>query len=107
MISIYKYRLPDPDLKIQTVKLPEVFTPLSVGTQRNPNSYDWEPKGLYLWATVNTNSEEVERQILVVGTGWDLTKLYKQMKDEKVFGEHLGTVQDGDYVWHVFKVGEW
>lgn len=56
--------------------------------------------GLWLWCLVNTEYPVVERQFRMWGTGWDLTD---ECKDYKLVS-HISTVQDGEYVWHIFEV---
>jgi hypothetical protein len=49
---------------------------------------------LCLWAIVNPIEEEEDRKIHIVGTG----NLFPEIECC-----YLGTVQDGNFVWHVFE----
>lgn len=48
---------------------------------------------LTLWAIVDTDAETVEHTLHVRGTGHELGDV----------GRHIGTVVDGQMVWHVFE----
>ena len=48
----------------------------------------------FLWYSFDAGGEEIERQILVFGTGQPAP--YKSL-------EHIATVQSGDFVWHYFE----
>ena len=52
---------------------------------------------LCLWALVNPDERDVQIEITVVGTGWDVTGDPVQRVES-----FLGTVQVGAFVWHVF-----
>lgn len=49
-----------------------------------------------LWALVDEDQYEHPRQFDIYGTGWDI--------DSSTPHEYIGTVQDGDFVWHVFEI---
>jgi len=52
-----------------------------------------------MWALVDPSAEEIEVRIVVHGTGYDIDEVpYRN--------EYLGTVQDGDLVWHFFMSSE-
>ena len=84
--TILKYPLQVTDR--QTVALPRGAKVLSVQDQRGI---------LCLWALVATDAEIVNVDIRIHGTGHELP-------DDASAYAHLGTVQQGQYVWHVFKV---
>lgn len=46
-----------------------------------------------LWAEVDTTAERVRRGVVVVGTGRPLPQGE---------GSHVGTVMQGEYVWHLY-----
>jgi len=54
---------------------------------------DVQGSQICLWAIVNPNVAEIEVQIRIVGTGIDFAGNV----------QHLGTVQIGGFVWHVFQ----
>ncbi len=53
-----------------------------------------------IWALVDTEAQRGIRIIRVLGTGHQIL--------DKAFspGPHIGTFQDGKFVWHVFDGGE-
>ena len=57
---------------------------------------------LTLWALVNPNSEFIDRDVLVIGTGIEMA--------EESFSfwarSYFATVQSGPFVWHIFDRGE-
>lgn len=48
-----------------------------------------------LWAQVDPDVPKVNRQIAIAGTGHDLPS-----------GEYVGTIQQHDFVWHVYDQGD-
>lgn len=50
-----------------------------------------------IWALVHETAELETRNFQTVGTGQSLSD---NMKDYS----HIGTVQDGSFVWHIFEV---
>jgi hypothetical protein len=56
------------------------------------------PTGLAVWALVDPKAPTVGRVLFVVGTGNPLSPEAEQ-------GIHLGSFQDGPFVWHVFDLG--
>lgn len=93
METIYKYEL---DLRLHMhgeyyiLRMPKGATILHVGSQK--------PRHVHIWATVNTEAEIEDNPIFVVGTGQAMPIIDV---------EHIGTVTDGMFIWHVFepKVG--
>jgi hypothetical protein len=81
--TIHKYRLELTD--DQTIFLPEGAEILSVQDQRGV---------LTLWASVDITMPPVARYITICGTGHPLPD----------YREHIQTVQQDDFVWHVFEV---
>ena len=49
-----------------------------------------------IWAVADVLAKEVATQLVVVGTGWEVSERT---------GEYIGTVQQGDFVWHYFTEG--
>jgi hypothetical protein len=85
--TVYKYGL---SLGEQELELPVGAQVLNIGVQK----IDGSPQ-LFLWALVAPETmNKIKHKIFVVGTG-------HAMPHGEV--EHLGTVQHGTYVWHVFK----
>ncbi len=89
MTRIFKYLLAIEDE--QTVEMPEGASPLTAQIQRSA-----EMDGLFLWAVVNPDNPKRKYRVRIVGTGnpFDDAAFW--------FGGYVGTVQDGDFVWHVF-----
>lgn len=54
---------------------------------------DYRDDRLTLWALVNPSEPTQEYRIHVLGTGWDIS----------FTGEHVTTVFQGPFVWHLFK----
>lgn len=86
-MTIFKYPLALSPL--QEVKLPKDAEILSVQDQRGT---------ICLWAAFPGDDEpRVSREIEIVGTGQPVESF------ERVDRKFLGTVQQGDFVWHVFE----
>jgi hypothetical protein len=83
--TIWKYQI-DVDDTV-TIDMPQGATVLHIA----PSS----ATGLLLWATVNPDAPTETRTFHVRGTGHPLGNV----------GSHLGTVQAGPFVWHVFEGG--
>ena len=50
-----------------------------------------------VWAIVDPNTpDSTTWTITEIGTGWNF------QRDLSETGEYIGTIQDGDYVWHYF-----
>lgn len=49
-----------------------------------------------IWAIVDPKRLQEKRLFFIVGTGFEF--LYGS------FRKHIGTIQDGDYVWHIFEI---
>lgn len=82
---IWKFDLVPLD-DLVTVPLPDGAVILDVQMQRAK---------LCLWARVNPNCEVVPRTFAIYGTG-------RPMFD--VEQEHVATIQDGAFVWHIFEL---
>lgn len=54
----------------------------------------------YIWAQVDDEAPEVYHKILVIGTGHEL--------EGPTFGKYIGSIHlhDGQFVFHVFDMGE-
>lgn len=69
----------------QTVSLPEGYKILSVQMQRD---------NICMWCEVDPGEKEVQFTVFIYATGDPVgTNLH-----------YIGTVQDGDLVWHVYKI---
>lgn len=84
-MKIFKYPL---EIMDNDIAMPIDSKILSVGEQNGK---------LFMWAMVNDQSPTGIRRITVVGTGWEL-------KNSMARRSFLGTVQVGEYVWHVFDI---
>lgn len=84
MTVIYKYPFPIGDRF--TLALPKGFQILSVQVQNGTPC---------IWALVKTESPEEIVRFRVFGTGHDITNVKTCI--------HVGTIQMGSYVWHVFQ----
>lgn len=80
--TIYKYELEITDR--QEVRMSRTAEFLSVQMQGDK---------LCLWAMVRPNDAQASFEILIFGTGHTLPVPY---------GRYIGTVQQGQFVWHVF-----
>ena len=84
-MKIFKYFLAErPD--DQTVLMPMGARVLTVQDQIG---------SVCLWALVNDAAKEVERVFRIVGTGHEF--------DDCLAYNHIGTVQQDEFVWHVFE----
>ena len=84
-MKIFKYEMPDAG-KTKEVYLPKDAQVLSVQAQ---------DQKIYLWAAVEESNAAELRRFRTVGTGWDLPSGSI---------EHLGTVQQSIFVWHVWEL---
>lgn len=77
----------------QHVRMPRHAEPIAVAMQGDE---------LVMWAIVHLcpDGKTVARKILVAGTG------HPSFAEEMTPFGHIGTVQDGALVWHVFDGGE-
>ena len=80
---IYKYELNIDDRT--TLSLPKDSKVVHVGTQN---------KKLYMWVRHDLSKPRIDYTMTVYGTGND---------NIQPFHHHAGTVQIGQYVWHVFQ----
>ena len=56
---------------------------------------DWQKGRPHLWALVDTDVEAIYTRVFyVVGTGWDIDFSIK---------DHIATILEDGYVWHVFE----
>lgn len=85
MNTIYKYPLAV--LDEQEVSMPGRAVVLCAQIQSG---------ALCLWARVWTESPLEKRTFLIVGTG-------NSFPESKLPPKHIGTVQNGPFVWHVFE----
>ena len=86
---IFKEKLIRTD--VQHVKMPRGAKLLDVQVQNGA-----APE-LMLWFLCDPNEETVKRVIQIVGTG---NRIVAEV------GEHVATVIDGQFVWHIFDKGE-
>lgn len=84
MRTIYKYELKITDK--QEIDIPDKFRILSVQLQNDI---------ICVWAIVHTEREQLPTLFHIVGTGHPLSHHWTAK-------DHIGTVQQGPYVWHVF-----
>jgi hypothetical protein len=82
MKRIYKYVAEPPSVGF-TRSMPRGAKILSVGIQGSV---------VVFWAEVDPDAGMEPRQFCVIGTGWDFENM-----------AYHGTVQDGDYVWHLME----
>lgn len=82
MQTIFKYEVKE------GVQIPQGYNILDIQTKDSV---------IYLWAIVDTEQPLVELDLKIIGTGWDLSL-------HNLNGyEYFRTVQEGFYVWHIFK----
>ncbi len=81
-MTTYKYFIPIGDLV--RIELPEGSKLLHIGAQG---------PGIYAWFLVLPENPDTERIFRVYGTGHYIEQSW----------EHRGTVQIGEFVWHVFE----
>lgn len=81
-MRIYKYHLPQPGQ----------YAVLDYHWGARPKLVALQNGSPCLWAEVHKDSTSRKAQVLCVGTGWDAP-------DDL---EYLGTVLDGDFVWHFY-----
>ncbi len=86
--KIYKYKLSS-HIGVQGIQMPWDADILDLQIQNGH---------LCIWAVVDPSKENLMRKFEVFGTGWDLPYRFIDRY------EHLKTVQDGGFVWHVFEV---
>ena len=88
MLTVYKYPLEIKDRQI--IEMPSYADILSVGL---------DPSGkLCLWALVNTASYLWDEEIAIYGTGNPI-----DTNEDESLG-FIGSVRDGPFMWHVFRV---
>lgn len=85
MLTIWKYPLEI--MGEQTISISEHNQPLDIQMQNGQPC---------LWAVVDTDADQVERKVYIVGTGQDVNPI------KHVRAYYVGTVQEGRWVWHVF-----
>lgn len=84
MKTIYKYKIDRFDATT-TIELPESAEVLHCAIQY----------GEYcIWVRLDTDAPRIKRSFTVVGTGWEI-------EDDM---NHISTIQDGAFVWHIFEV---
>ena len=89
-MTIWKFSLPYGAVPARTIMIPRGAIMLDVQMQNG------QPQ---VWALVEPHRPPVERRLLIYGTGHEVPDyLTKTM--------HVGTFQDGGYVFHVFDGGE-
>lgn len=89
--DIYKYELPIEAKPI--IEMPFFADILSIQMQG--------PK-MQIWAMVNKDEANVQRQFYILGTGHGVPDEVEYAINAGQF-KHRGTVQDGGMVWHVFE----
>lgn len=87
-LVIHKYRLPFKSEMVDRVEVPvRRGRPLHLAVQHGE---------IHLWAAVDPAGSEVPTEFRLVGTGGKV----------ELDWHHLGTVLDGDYVWHIFSASQ-
>jgi len=71
----------------QYITIPKDHKILSVQVQRDT---------ICVWALIDDDTERIVQPIRIVGTGHSIPSM-------NPLGEYIGTVQQGGFVWHVFK----
>lgn len=85
MHTIYKYQI---KRIAPAIKLPLGSQVLRAGIQN---------REVFIWALVNLDETEfVEREFAVWGTGWEI--------EEYPNVDFISTVFEGPYVWHIFEI---
>jgi hypothetical protein len=84
MLTIWKYTL---EIGTNVLEVPSFAEPLHVAPQQNT---------ICIWFLVLDQCEKVDRPIDVYGTGHPIPEF-------QTARNHIGTVQMGDFVWHVFE----
>lgn len=91
MTTIHKFPLPIGG--VATVLLPAGATVIHAGIQHGI---------VCLWAVVDTEKAMVERIFYIFGTGHPAPLLESRGRDS-ILDRHVGTFQDGHFVWHIFE----
>ena len=84
MTRVFKYAI---EHGRTTIGMPEGSTVVHVAMQ---------DKHVTLWAEVTDGGQPELREFLIVGTG--------QTIPDRVPFQHVGTVMDGPFVWHVYEI---
>ena len=89
-MRIHKYQISSPGC-VTSLMLPPDAQILSVGVQSS---------AIHVWILLDPDVPVTEtRHFSIIGTGWDVNR--------GELGDFVGTVHDGEFVWHVFaKRGE-
>jgi len=93
--TIYKYKIPLLDLDERSnysISMDAFSEILKVGVQRHQE--------ICLWAAVPGSGQVHQQTFKVVGTGHPIDS--EDIYD--IGSQYIGTVFDGPFVWHVFKV---
>ena len=85
--KIWKFQLEMADL--QRIQMPEQSKILKAGYQGG---------NLFLWSVVRPSNKIVDREIRILGTGHSMMFEW--------YRGHIDTVFQGQFVWHVFDMGE-
>ena len=94
MIRIFKYPI-IPGEATQEIEVPAYAVMVSGGLDANGQ--------LCIWMSVDDKQEQTEKRLIYcIGTGWPLDLIIRN--DYPKF-DHLATVADGPYVWHLFDGG--
>jgi hypothetical protein len=88
--KIFKYVI-DRDLPEPFIIYPEFSKIIDIQIQNGQ---------VCLWAKVDPDKgfKEVKQKFSILGTGWDA--------DDVQVEQHLKTIQEGPFVWHIFDAGE-
>ena len=88
MTTIWKY--PVPISETFTLSIPEGAIFVAFQLQGNELGVPPDP---YLWVEVNSEAPKREFRFFIVGTGHEIPSTAKH---------HLGTIQAGPFVWHLY-----
>ena len=81
--TIWKYEVP-------LTAAPSLFW---LPADAEPLHVDMQSGTIQMWWLLDARAETVERRVAIVGTGHLVPG---------GDGSHVGTVKDGDYIWHLF-----
>lgn len=80
-------------MKIYKYELKDTKNNLSLPIGAEVLSFKMQHGQYNIWVKIDPNQLSEVRNFIIVGTGWDVT--------ENV--SYIGTVIDGDFVWHCFE----
>lgn len=63
---------------------------------------DYQNNSLCLWFMIDSTKPTTLIKLEVIGTGWEIPDL-PPLNNQPVIRKHLGTVLQGQFVWHIFE----